>query len=793
MRIRRAAGVALIALLAFALSCSKPEPVEVAMPNERPTIELSTAPQNGDSVFYEVKFTWFSYDPDGSVSSFRYAVDPPLQGDTAWVSTTDHELELKFRSATPGGSTPTGIAGTDYHAFVIEAVDDRGLNSLPASDVFTSYTVAPQARVTYPTPSRMGFAQTPISVHLLWTGIDPDGPGDKRPVKYKFRLVDQATIQSALGLGQIAPSASDLQSYFSIGAPGFASWDSSGADSTLRTYDSLGPGQVYYFAVLAFDEVGAYDPRFDLDRNLLRFRPQIGIPGPRLIVQNDLVVAQGFSMDLSPERYAHLAIPTGEAVRFDWNAIPQPGSSVLGYRWVLDPVNGDIGDETPRSSDTQTYRWSQWAFAEKSVTVGPFDGPLPHYLYIEARDNAGGQSIVPIQMNVVVRTSQFLVVDDVNGPPDMDNGPSSPYSFQPYGNFPTEAVLDTLLYAVGGKPYQHRPPGTLSLPGMFSGFDYDTLDYRFRRAAGLPQELLFRYRAVIIYTTLKDVLNVGFGAGNLDALRYVTFSQTPNPLAAYVAHGGKLWLFGDGIIYAFMLKPGDQVLQMSKVPKAGSFPYDYMRLRSTFGIGGGSAAVPDYMVGATPYLPGYKTPGTPWPLDTVTTYVRGSCDDPRVGPGAARNAARWDGLPCLNLTTEFNNWPSGFVSGVKGIFYVATPLSVLEVLDLNTQKTGSGLDTLYLWKAVNYIGGRRSSNPDGKPVMCAYEGINSGPVVWTGMPLWYFDREQLRQLAATVLGSFGIQRAGDPSTFHGPGSAEHVDDEPPNRGGGPTASARPSE
>src|SRR5262249_39196926 len=84
MRIRRAAGVALIALLAFALSCSKPEPVEVAMPNERPTIELSTAPQNGDSVFYEVKFTWFSYDPDGSVSSFRYAVDPPLQGDTAW-------------------------------------------------------------------------------------------------------------------------------------------------------------------------------------------------------------------------------------------------------------------------------------------------------------------------------------------------------------------------------------------------------------------------------------------------------------------------------------------------------------------------------------------------------------------------------------------------------------------------------------------------------------------------------------------------------------------------------------
>jgi hypothetical protein len=217
-----------------------------------------------------------------------------------------------------------------------------------------------------------------------------------------------------------------------------------------------------------------------------------------------------------------------------------------------------------------------------------------------------------------------------------------------------------------------------------------------------------------------------------------------------------------------------------------------MKLRSTYGIGGGGSSPPDYMIGATPYLPAYATPGRPWPPDSTRKYTR-ACDDPRVGPAAFRNSARWNGLPCLDMTTEFSNWPSGFQTGVKNVLYTALPNSIIETIDPVTKRSGSALDTLYLWHAVNYIGAGRSTNPDGKPVMCAYEGLDSGPIVWTGMPLWFYDRTELQQLAATVLGTFGIQRAGDPSTFHGPGSAQHFGEPETGGGGRPIASARSSE
>src|SRR5262249_37008182 len=153
-------------------------------------------------------------------------------------------------------------------------------------------------------PSRLTTASTPTSVLMQWTGIDPDGVGDKKPAKYKFTHVEQGVIQAALGLGSIIPSPSDLQRYFSREAPAFASWDSVGNDTTSFQFNSLSPGTTYYFAVLAFDEAGAYDPRFDLDRNVLRFRPQSEVQGPKLTVYNDLVTASSSSVDLSPLRIA---------------------------------------------------------------------------------------------------------------------------------------------------------------------------------------------------------------------------------------------------------------------------------------------------------------------------------------------------------------------------------------------------------------------------------------------------------------------------------------------------------
>lgn len=775
MRVRLALGAVATLVTVLLVACGKVQPTTgILVPNERPVIRLSTLPEPGDSVYYIVRFTWFSFDPDGEVVRFRYAIDPPIEGDTAWVETVDRSLTQKFSASVPGPPGVGGVLGSQYHAFVIEAIDDQGAPSLPASDAFVSTTVAPTARITVPTPNRLTVAATATSVTFQWIGTDPDGSGDKKPVKYKVRLEDQQTIQRALGIGTVTPNPTELSTYFSQEAPGYASWDSVSAESTFRRYEGLNPGQIYYFAVIAIDEAGAYDPRFDLDRNLIRFRPSSERFAPKLTVTNDLVIATSASMDVSEARVFHIAIPAATTVRFDWSAEPPPGGEISAYRWILDPVNGDISDETPRDNESQTYRWSSWALESRSATLGPFPGNPAldelHRFYVECRGNSGFQSIVAIEIRVVYQSRPLLVIDDVLGPPDLDFGPSNPYSYQPYGNFPTEAVLDTLLYAVGNVPYRKRPPGTLSKPGVFAGFDYDTLDYRFHRAQGIQIDDLFRYQAVAIYTTQRDATGP---SNQLDALRYAAWRQTPNPLSSYVAHGGKVWLFGDGIFYAFLLRPGDTVFGMPRVPQPGSFPYDYMKMRSYVAPGGSSNSNPaNYLLSAVPFLPEHATPGRAWPHDTTRVYTRGVCDDPRVGPASARNRARWDGLPCLDMTHEFDDWPSGFLTGVRSVSCVGSPNSILEDLDpTDGVRIGSALDTLYLYRAKDYIGNARPTNPDGKPVMCAYEGIDHGSVVWTAMPIWYFDRQEVRQLTAKVLGSFGLTPQPNPALWTGPGSA----------------------
>src|SRR5262249_33492933 len=158
---------------------------------------------------------------------------------TAWAETRESKLQLKFRSSTPGDSRPTGILNTDVHVFAIEAVDDHGLASAVSSVAFTSYTVAPTVRISFPTPNRMTIASTPPSAVVSWSANDPDGTGNKKPAKYKYTFATLDAVQSALGLGFQTPTAADLQKYFGAASPSFASWDSVSSDTTTKRFTFL--------------------------------------------------------------------------------------------------------------------------------------------------------------------------------------------------------------------------------------------------------------------------------------------------------------------------------------------------------------------------------------------------------------------------------------------------------------------------------------------------------------------------------------------------------------------------
>src|SRR5262249_47174736 len=185
----------------------------------------------------------------------------PLEGDTAWTRIDRNETTIFFRSSMPDPGqiqTPfpaTPVTSKDFHEFVIKAVDNEGAFSPPTHVDFDSSTVAPVTVIISPSPNRQGPRSTAPSVRIEWRGIDPDreGPGVAGPPRlYKYKLVSQAVIQQALGLGSVVPSQEKIQEFFTRDGhpPDFAGWDSVSADTEFKQFEGVTPGQVWHFAVV---------------------------------------------------------------------------------------------------------------------------------------------------------------------------------------------------------------------------------------------------------------------------------------------------------------------------------------------------------------------------------------------------------------------------------------------------------------------------------------------------------------------------------------------------------------
>jgi hypothetical protein len=782
--------------------------------NERPVVELTAAPAPFDSVFYQVHLAWKGTDPVGEIDYYVYAVDPPVQGDTAWVRTEATEVTLFFESSTPPEALPGGgpVLSTDFHVFVIKAVDNGGLPSAPVHRAFTSYTVAPQTQITSPLPSRFGAAWVPTTFQVKWEGIDEDGVSSKLPTHYKHRALTLFHIQSALGLGSEVPTELDLQEYFSEDAPVFAGWDSVPASSPFAQFEALTPDLRYYFAVVAFDEAGSYEPRFLLGSNVLQFRASsYSMCAPKITAYNEFFNSTQFFVGIDDPplaRTVRLEFPEARPLTINWKADPcLDGTLVTSYRWVFDPTDGDIYDETPRENENQTYRWSVWSLYETRATVGPFQaqqpGDDPHYLYIQARDNIGSISLMVIEIRVIGLTlaKPLLVFDDFRAPPDRIEGGSS---HQPYGAFPTEAVLDSLMHARGGMPWQYQPLGrTTSDPGMFAGFDHDSLDYRFFPFNGLPLSVISEYQAVVWFTSAEDAGRRGGKFTSIDpmaALRFANTFRQLNTLAVYSEMGGMVWLFGDGVCPAiangyvsrfpglpfarYPFKRDEDGPSPTSILWPGNFLHDFLHARSRIDLNSfGFFILDGELVDMIPYLPKHRTPGAEWPPVPGEIPPRGPTDDPRVGPSADRNldpvqsAGGWgipaisQDLPMLTITTEWPDWPRAIPNLLDDISYVSLPNLILEDHDGNSATPMvSRLDTLYLMRAVREIISTSPERADGKPVFFYYWGDDNGPIAWTSVNIWMFERTQLRTLAEIVLSKFGLFRNPSPKAWTGPGS-----------------------
>ncbi len=768
----RAAGPARACLIACVLAvltcavangCGARGPASALVPNLLPTVELTGAPQADSTTYFTVQFHWAAFDPDGQVVGFVYAVDPPVAGDTAWTATVAHDLTLRLPAETPPNPlNPPGqyVIGTNAHTFVLRAIDNEGGESPTVSRSFTARTVAPETAIREPVPNRQIPVNTLNQLIITWSGVDPDGATRKTPVVYKYRLVPARAIDPEF---RVMPGPAAVQAFFGKDAAnGFAGWDSTTTTPGAFQATGLTAGTVYVFAVAARDEAGAWEPRFRLDANVLAFRPGFANLGPAITVSNQFFTQtqRAGGVSLNPARIADMECPAGVVLHCHWSARPTQGTNLAAFRWAIDLPDGDVADETPRHDDSDVRHWSNWALSETSADAGPFagsaDSTLTHFLYVEARDQIGFVSLFTLRIRIIVARldRSLLVVDDMYG---QLNSVSSGF---PY---PTKAEQDTFHFAVGGFP--DRMAGGISRPGAFSAFDFDTLDYRFFGQSGIPLSVLGRYRVVAWYT---DNFSSGAGGGinpttggQPNALRYINTTGHLNSLAAYVAQGGKAFLFGDGIARSIangFAESGVQAtgpaipyssspaVPRSQVLVPGCFLYDFMHLDSELNTAGTATPItrPERLFGAIPYLPEFAG------LASQTDRSH----DPRIGPSAARGAARWEGLPRFTIASYRGAPIDPAERDINQTWYVSKPLVATEGVG---DAAVSIVDTLYLLQARDYSLDGAGALSDGCPNGLDIHPSESGEIVWFGFPLYDFELDQARQAVTTVLRALGVQ------------------------------------
>lgn len=765
----RAVVSAVAVLLALSgFGCSKKAGIHSLIPNERPKVDLTAAPVDSrDTSFYAYRVNWSGTDPDGKVDRFQYAIDPPTaaNSETLWVSTTKNEQIVFFRATTPYRAKNDWRAA-DFHTFVIRAVDNLGLVSIPKSRSFYSYTIAPSVAIVNPPPSAIGTALVTPAVRITWNGFDPDGQFTQKPVKYKYKLLRAGDPEFDINLAKSDPDS--LRRFYA--KSNFAGWDSTSADTTFKQYTGLTPNAEYLFIVIGYDEAGAYSPDFSLNSNILDLVVGFaGTLGPQFTVFNEFLFYQYTSGGFTPNdplSWIELEVPAQRKVTFNWFADPPAGAAIEWYRWKLD---GDVTDETSRTNeDTDWYHWSQKSNLTTNCVIGPFAGGETHFLYVEAQDNTGIVSLATVHFKSIAPTfdgpdgKNLLIVDDTRLEPDINNNTGT--AFRAYArDWPAAAELDTFLYARGNVPWRKFGNTTYAqstLPGVFAGYDFDTLGTRLGyeiASRGTPLSLLSKYKHVIWMVDLYGGKNLQGPTDNGSPMSNLTYMSTPgrsNSLAAYQVAGGKVWLLGGAAGFAstfpfnargnknndFLYGPGHTIFSNSAgelVP--GRLIYSGAHWQSEMD----AAVISTRVDTVTQSRYSWSQPG--WNFRNALTAPNYS---KLPAPLRFRSLALGDTLPPTRLSRDL------------GPFYNQSPSFVCEYLDreniveenVSSQPGVSSvdfvLDSLYRFK-----GGTLVTQQTGQIPVCMtyYHGVQAPEFVYSGFDIWSWTRSDCISLVDFVM------------------------------------------
>src|SRR5262249_38772696 len=211
--------------------------------------------------------------------------------------------------------------------------------------------------------------------------------------------------------------------------------------------------------------------------------------GPKIRIFNKFIdfvyLSGGYSTD--PLREIPVEVPTKIPIDVNWDAFPSPGSQIQFFRWMVD---GNINDQTPRSDEQEDYiHWSQPSPTRPGATVlRPFLDGI-HRFYLECGDNNGQKSLGILKITAVTPSFNrtLLIIDDTRLEPDKFVSDPSKRTPDTYTKpWPSRSEMDTFFFARGGvagggtKPRRYTPPVSFvnTVPGVFAGYDFDTLGTR---------------------------------------------------------------------------------------------------------------------------------------------------------------------------------------------------------------------------------------------------------------------------------------------------------------------------
>ena len=768
--VARGAGLVLAALIAFAMyGCSKKAGLRNFIPNQRPSVILTSGPIYArDTVSFSIALRWSGDDPDGRVDHFEYALDPK-DHDTVWVQTTANQLEERFSSREP---LPPKIGSVQLsvqtHTFVIRAIDNLGLASVPNTRSFTSSTISPTVVITSPLPSDLVQVPLPPTTHIEWLGDDPDGVTSRKPTYYVWKLFKFGNTE--FDYNRMKSNPDSLRRFYA--KTNFAGWDTaltSFVDLPTEHSPNLELGKAYMFVVVAFDTAKAYSPVFGYAAggNMLEF--QVGFAGnlgPPITAFNDFFLYRMVSggLAITEQNWVKLEVPAARPVTFNWTVTG--GSRIQWYRWRL---NGDWQDEDPRTNEvTDWYHWSAPSSGTTSCTFGPFPGDtVMKRLMIEAMDANGLFSILTIAISPVVPTFDrtLLIVDDTREEVDQFTaaGVLKPYTLL----WPAATELDTFLYARGGVPWRQTqvPPSAalqpVSPPGLFAGYSFDTLGTRQGiqiASAGVPLSLLGKYKNLIWMVDKNGGTNIGSPLDQrpMSTLHWMATLNHQNTLGSYMTAGGSVWLLGGDAAYASLIE------------------FDAKRAADNNGkYPGITAAVFSGLSPANELVPGrLMYSGAHWRSEMLTQVVTVSATriiksprataQPWTSPGwnysrpltnpdysrlptlmRAKSLARGDSLPPTRTVSAHFYGATTFDAE-----YLTEPNDIQEDYDPDpfAVRMVSGLDTLMDVKGFSLA-------PTGNEpaIMTYYHGVEGPQFIFSGFNFWTWTRSDCKQIVDFVL------------------------------------------